>query len=187
LIAALFGYAIYRNLAVALAAGLLVGIERGWRQRDVTSGSRVAGVRTFALLGILGGIVGILAQQYDAVIPAILLGAAAVMLVIGYVRSMSGPGDVSITSAIAALLILCFGMLATSGQPILAIASAAVVTMVLALRGELHGLIKKLGEADVIALARFAFIAGAIWPLLPDERFGPYGGTRINCGWWLYL
>jgi uncharacterized membrane protein (DUF4010 family) len=179
----LFGNAIYRNLAVALAAGLLIGIERGWRQRDVTAGGRVAGVRTFALLGILGGVSGLLAKQYGIVISAILLSAAVIMLVIGYSRSISGPDDVSITSLIAALLTLCFGMIATSGQPALAMAAAAVVTMILALRTELHGFIKKLGEDDVIALARFAIIAGAIWPLLPNERFGPYGAWNPQQLW----
>jgi uncharacterized membrane protein (DUF4010 family) len=164
----------YRDLGVALAAGLLVGIERGWRQRDVVTGGRVAGVRTFALLGGLGGMIGLLARQYGIVIPAILLGAAVIMLIIGYARSMSGPADVSITSLVAALLTLCLGILATSGQPALAMAAAAVITMILALRSGLHGLIQKLGEADVIALARFAIIAGAIWPFLPNERYGPY-------------
>jgi uncharacterized membrane protein YhiD involved in acid resistance len=41
----------YRDLAVALAVGLLIGIERGWRQRGITTGGRVAGVRTFAVPG----------------------------------------------------------------------------------------------------------------------------------------
>lgn len=173
----------YRDLAVALAAGLLVGIERGWRQRDVNTGGRVAGVRTFALLGGLGGMIGLLAQQYGMVLPAILLGAAAIMLVIGYARSMTSPDDVSITSLVAALLTLCLGILATSGQPALAMAAAAVVTMLLALRTGLHGLIQKLGEADVIALARFAIIAGAIWPFLPDERFGPYDAWNPQQLW----
>jgi uncharacterized membrane protein (DUF4010 family) len=173
----------YRDLAVAIAAGLLVGIERGWRQRDVTTGGRVAGVRTFALLGGLGGMIGLLAQQYGMVLPAILLGAAVIMLVIGYARSMSGPDDVSITSLVAALLTLCLGILATSGQPTLAMAAAAVVTMILALRTGLHGLVQKLGEADVIALARFAIIAGVIWPFLPNERYGPYDAWNPQQLW----
>jgi uncharacterized membrane protein (DUF4010 family) len=173
----------YRDLGVALAAGLLVGIERGWRQRDVTSGGRVAGVRTFALLGGLGGMIGLLVRQYGIVIPAILLGAAVIMLIIGYARSMSGPADVSITSMIAALMTLCLGMLATSGHPALAMAAAAVVSMILALRSGLHGLLKKMGEADVIALARFAIIAGAIWPFLPDARYGPYDAWNPHQLW----
>ena len=173
----------YRDLGVALAAGLLIGIERGWRQRDVDSGGRVAGVRTFALLGGLGGMIGLLARQYGIVIPAILLGAAVLMLIIGYARSMSAPADVSITSLVAALLTLCFGMLATSGHPALAMAAAAVVTMILALRSSLHGLIQKLGEADVIAIARFAIIAGAIWPFLPDAPYGPYDAWNPQQLW----
>lgn len=173
----------YRDFGVALATGLLIGIERGWRQRDVNTGGRVAGVRTFALLGGLGGMIGLLAQLHGIIMPAILLGIAVVMLGLGYTRSMSGPTDVSITSLIAALLTLCFGILATSGYPALAMAAAAVVTMILSLRTALHGLIQKLGEEDVIALARFAIIAGAIWPFLPDERYGPYDAWNPHQLW----
>ena len=163
----------YRDLGVAIAAGLLLGVERGWRQRDVTAGGRVAGVRTFALLAGLGGMIGLLARQYGIVIPAILLSGAVIMLIIGHAQSMAGPADVSVTNVVAALLTLCLGVLATSGQPALAMAAAAVVTMILASRSSLHALIQKLGEEDVIALARFAIIAGAIWPFLPDARYGP--------------
>ena len=57
------------RFAVALAIGLLVGLERGWRTREETSGSRAAGIRTFAISGLLGGVLGAL---------AIVMGGAAV-------------------------------------------------------------------------------------------------------------
>jgi uncharacterized membrane protein (DUF4010 family) len=173
----------YRDLGVALAAGLLIGIERGWRQRNIGEGGRVAGVRTFALLGGLGGMIGLLAQQHGISLSAILLGGAAIILIMGYARSMPGPKDVSVTNVVAALLTLCLGILATSGQPALAMAAAAVVTMILASRSALHGLIEKLGEADVIALARFSIIAGAIWPFLPNARYGPYDAWNPQQLW----
>ena len=50
------------RLAVALGIGLLIGLERGWKTREATPGSRVAGIRTFALSGLLGGIAGALAK-----------------------------------------------------------------------------------------------------------------------------
>src|SRR5262249_61643071 len=50
------------RLAVALGIGLLIGLERGWRRRGATPGSRAAGIRTFALSGLLGGVIGALAQ-----------------------------------------------------------------------------------------------------------------------------
>jgi len=47
--------ATFYHLGVALAIGLLIGIERGWSERDEQEGTRMAGVRTFALIGLLGG------------------------------------------------------------------------------------------------------------------------------------
>ncbi len=43
------------HLTVALAIGLLVGTERGWKSRELGEGRRVAGLRTFGLTGLLGG------------------------------------------------------------------------------------------------------------------------------------
>ena len=34
---------------------LLVGVERGWQERQVAEGQRIAGVRTYGLIGLLGG------------------------------------------------------------------------------------------------------------------------------------
>ena len=49
-----------RSLGIALALGLLVGIERGWHLREHADGTRVAGVRTFGLAGLLGGVAALL-------------------------------------------------------------------------------------------------------------------------------
>ena len=38
------------NLGLALALGLLVGVERGWQEREAAEGSRLAGIRTFGLI-----------------------------------------------------------------------------------------------------------------------------------------
>src|SRR3546814_14358250 len=47
-----------RTLAASLPIGILIGIERGWRQRDANDGSRVSGLRTFGLIGLTGGRAG---------------------------------------------------------------------------------------------------------------------------------
>ena len=39
------------GLIAALAIGLLIGLERGWNDRELPEGSRVAGLRTFTLTG----------------------------------------------------------------------------------------------------------------------------------------
>ena len=48
------------RIGLALAIGLLIGIERGWRERDEAEGERAAGLRTFALIGLSGGVWGLL-------------------------------------------------------------------------------------------------------------------------------
>ncbi|MGZ5277024.1 MAG: MgtC/SapB family protein, partial [Caldimonas sp.] len=54
------------GFAAALAVGLVVGLERGWREREQAEGSRVAGLRTFALIGLFGGVTGALADRFGA-------------------------------------------------------------------------------------------------------------------------
>src|SRR5690554_8224903 len=51
------------NLAVALLLGAIIGLERGWGPRAQKSGERIAGIRTFSRLGLLGGISAVLAQE----------------------------------------------------------------------------------------------------------------------------
>ncbi|MGB8363133.1 MAG: MgtC/SapB family protein [Rhizomicrobium sp.] len=46
--------AVFERLGLALAIGLLIGVERGWQEREGMPGSRAAGIRTHALIGLLG-------------------------------------------------------------------------------------------------------------------------------------
>jgi uncharacterized membrane protein YhiD involved in acid resistance len=36
--------------------GLLIGLERGWKERAAKEGERVAGVRTYGFIGLLGAV-----------------------------------------------------------------------------------------------------------------------------------
>ena len=53
----------FSGLAVAVGLGLLIGIERGWRQRNAAAGTRIAGIRTHVLLGLGGGLCGLVATK----------------------------------------------------------------------------------------------------------------------------
>ena len=61
-------------LSVALAIGLLIGVERGWQEREAEEGGRVAGIRTYGLIGLLGGAVALLSRHIGSLVPR-LLGA----------------------------------------------------------------------------------------------------------------
>jgi uncharacterized membrane protein (DUF4010 family) len=169
------------SVATALACGLLIGIERGWKLRDQEPGSRVAGVRTFSMLGLGSGIAGLLGAIGQPIVAAAIVIGAIAILVIAYSRSLENQHDA--TSAVAAIGTVAIGFLAGIGNPALAIACAAVGVALLALREELHGLVGRLDADDVKALARYAIIAGAVLPFLPSGRYGPLGAWNPQQLW----
>lgn len=172
-------------LGAALVAGFLIGIERGWSLRGQRAGSRIAGIRTFTLLALAGGVAGLLAAR------GLAFAAGAIALIgagvpgIGYARDAARRRDA--TSAVAALATLGIGLLAGTGTPGLALAAAAAVVLVLALRDELHGFVRRLSEGDVKALARFAVIALGVLPFLPDRAMGPYDAWNPAKLWWVVV
>ena len=157
----------------ALASGLLIGIERGWKLREQEPGTRVAGVRTFTMLGLGSGIAGLLGSIGEPVVAAAIAVGMVAIMVIAYSRELRSQHDS--TSAVAAIATIAIGFLAGSGNPALAIACAAIGVALLALREELHGFVERLDADDVKALARYAVIAGAILPFLPSGHYGPLG------------
>lgn len=170
------------GIGLALLLGLLVGVQRGWSLRNEPPGSRFAGVRTFALFGLAGGISGATGSQTPA-IAAIVAGAAAALALIGYTKTARAPNQLSGTSSLAALITLGCGYLATSGRSEIATVVVVAMTLVLALRTELHRWVAGLSDIEVGAIVRFALIALAILPLLPDQRFGPYDAWNPRQLW----
>ena len=178
---------IYRDLSVALAAGLLIGVERGWTMREEQPGGRVAGIRTFGLVAGLGGLIALIAQSLDLIFAAILLAAVVIMLSISHARTIHEPDGRSITNFVVSVLALCLGLLAGSGYPALAMAGAAIVAGLQAMRSELHGVLRKLGSTDINAMIRFALIALAVLPFLPAQAFGPYDAFNLQQLWFVVI
>jgi uncharacterized membrane protein (DUF4010 family) len=161
-------------LLAAVAAGLLIGIERGWHQRGEADGTRVAGVRTFTLIGGLGGLVSTVASAVSPAVAAVVAAGITVALVIAFLRGPRTPNQRDATTMMAALGTLLLGLLAGAGQPALAVAGAALTTLLLATRRETHRLIGALSAQELQAIAEFAVLSAAVLPFVPDRRVGPY-------------
>ncbi len=172
----------YAKVGLAFALGLLIGVERGWSHRLEPDGSRVAGIRTFALLGLAGGIAGQVSVQVSPLLGAVVLTAAVGALLIGYARA-AAVGDLSATTTVVGVITLGLGVLAAAGDLVLASVLAAVTTLVLAQRQRLHDFLGRLSEPELQAIARFGLIALAILPLLPDRSFGPLNAWNPRQIW----
>ena len=173
------------RVGVGLVVGILVGLERGFKLKDQEDGKRVAGVRTFSLLGLSGGIAGLIGSTGQGVVGAVLIAGAIAMLAIAYAPRLKAKGDA--TSPVAAVATLGVAYLAGSGPIGLALAAAAIVVLLLAMRDEVHGFVDRLDERDIKSLARFAVIALAVLPFLPDKDFGPYDAWNASKLWWVVV
>jgi uncharacterized membrane protein (DUF4010 family) len=166
------------GLIAATAAGLLIGLERGWRQRAQDAGTRVAGFRTFGLIGLIGGIAGLAS---DPVAAALGLGVAAT-LAVGYWKS-AREDALSATTTIAGVLTFGIGFAALRLSPGIALAAAAGSYIILSARRSMHALLRGLTEKEIEGVARFALVALVILPLLPDAAYGPYDAWNPRRIW----
>lgn len=168
-----------RTLAASLAVGILIGIERGWRQRDASDGNRVSGLRTFALIGLIGGLTGHLPDLLAAVVAL----AALSSLVLGYRSELDRAGSLSVTNTLAGIITFALGYVAAKGQVSEALAVATVTMLILSQRAQAHALLKGMTEKEVESIARFALVALVILPLLPDRNLGPYDAWNPRQIW----
>jgi uncharacterized membrane protein (DUF4010 family) len=170
-------------VVTALACGLLIGIERGFDLRSLGAGTRVAGVRTFALVGLVSGLAGLAGRFGQPFAAGAMVAGAVAVLAIGYTHRPGLAERPDATTPIAALATVALGFIAGFGEPRLAIAGATIVTLILALKAELHGFLDKLDQDDVKSLARYAVIAGAVLPFLPNGHYGPLGAWNPQKLW----
>jgi uncharacterized membrane protein (DUF4010 family) len=159
----------YTTLAISLGLGLLVGLQRE-RGAD-----RVAGVRTFALITLLGTVSAMLSHQLGAwVVVAALLAVVVTTAVATIFQLLAGSDDVGITTEIAIVLMFAIGVLLELGDPIVGVVLGGAVAVLLQLKGPLHRLIDRLADKDVRAIFQFVLLTLVILPVVPDETFGPY-------------
>ncbi len=178
------------HFAVALGIGLLIGIERGWRTREEKPGSRTAGIRTFTIIGLLGGTIGVLAEATGTpltIAGGIILGlgfaAFAVTFALMCRDENLADKSYSATTAIAGMLTFALSAYAMIGDMRVAAAGAVATVAILALRAPLHDWLTRISERELrsaLILLAMTFIA---LPIIPDEPIGPFGGVNPREIW----
>jgi uncharacterized membrane protein (DUF4010 family) len=162
------------RVVLALLLGILLGVDRERRKLDPTY-LAIAGLRTFALTGLLGGIVAYLEQPYLIALGASIVGGLAIA---GYVLGRRERNDAGLTTEVALVLSYLLGALCLTA-PLVAAASAIASALLLHLRATLHRFVRDVVREDevhdALLLLMLAFIA---LPLAPDVNWGPYGAIN---------
>jgi len=175
------------NLAVALLLGAIIGLERGWDAREQKSGERIAGIRTFALIGLLGGVSGVLAREITEWAFPVLLVCVVAMAIVAYSERLEHIRNFSITGMVGIVLTFCFGTIAVVVDPVMATAAAVVTAIILDNKEEIHGWVNKLKAHELDAALKLLLISVVMLPLLPNEAMGPGGVLNPREIWWMVV
>lgn len=167
------------NLGIALALGLLIGIERE-RSKGEGPQRAVAGLRTFALISLAGALGIWIGGVYVFIATGAIIG---VLIAVGYLRTRDT--DPGLTTEIAMVVTFLLGGLAIR-EPRLAAALAVIVTILLAFRSPAHDWVKNvLTDAEVRDGLMLAAAALVILPLAPTQPIDPWGVVQPRKLWML--
>lgn len=186
------------SLALSLGVGLLVGFERE-RRTDT-----VAGVRTFGLAGLIGGIAALLGPRegtpWSLLIVTLIAAAAGITGgIVARSRTTDDdqpndvrasdvrPNDLGLTTAFALVATTLLGGLAVLGHYSTTIAGAGTLFLLLYIRDPLHAVIRRLAPGDVRAIAIFVLLALVVLPVLPDRALGPFDAVNPRAAWMLVV
>ena len=173
------------GLLIAALGGAAVGLERQWSGHAEGPRARFAGIRTFTLLGAVGGLSGWLWNLGITAPAAILFAGGVVLIAVAYLAGSRH--DIDGTTEVAALVVMAAGLLAGMGSLRLASGIVALTTLLLIEKSRLHSLVRRIDDVGLRSGARFAVMALVILPLLPEGPYGPLGGVRPRELWMLVL
>jgi uncharacterized membrane protein (DUF4010 family) len=173
---------VYLSLAVAVAAGLLVGLERE-RSAGAVRGGRstfAGGVRTHPLVALAGALATLLSRSVGPAPVAIAFLAIAAFLALGYARDLRAAGERGMTSEVAFVVTFLLGAasaatdIAAPQQRFLAVAATAVVVaLLLSAKPVLHPFAQRMSQDDLVAALKFLVLSVVVLPLLPKDDLGP--------------
>lgn len=165
---------LFSRLSLALGIGFLVGVEREWKHREVPEGQRAAGVRTHAIIGLMGGVAAAMLPAIGQIgFAGLALGFAAALIVFK-VRESQLDKDISVTGTIAALLVFALGAYSVVGHVIVAAAAGVALAGLLAFKDAIHDWIDKLTWKELRSALLILAATAIALPLLPDATIDPF-------------
>ena len=163
------------RLTIAALVGLGAGLERQWSGHSSGEQARFAGLRTFAMLGTLGGAAGVLLSFGHSAVAAVVVAGGMSFSVAAYVMAVRRPNmEIEGTTEVAALLVIALGALAGAGKLMLAAGVGALMVLALHEKERLHHLVSHVQSQELRAALRFSVMALVVLPLLPE---GPVLGA----------
>ncbi|MGB2129889.1 MAG: MgtC/SapB family protein [Marinobacterium sp.] len=174
-------------LLVALALGMLIGLQRGWHERNTRAGGRIAGIRTFGLLSLSGAMAALLAEPLG---PGITIGigvAAALLLGLAHWLDSGEDHDFGMTTVVAGIVTYLLGAMTILTDLSLPVAVAVLTTIVLHFKQTLHHALEHLSDREIRGILQLALISAVMLPVLPNQAYGPWDALNPYEIWLLVV
>jgi len=168
------------HLVMAVLLGMFLGLEREWSHKD-------AGIRTFALISLLGAIFTIIGDQLLLVAGATLVIAMSVLLAVQSLIARDAEAGLSLTTSASMFVAYGVGVLVASGYVTESVIVAVLSSLLLVLKRELHEFAWGLSREEMRSATEFSILAFVIYPLLPHEAFGPWNAIDARTIWLLVI
>jgi uncharacterized membrane protein (DUF4010 family) len=178
---------VMKHLLTALAVGLMIGVERGWSSRTEQEGERVAGIRTFSLIALFGGLSSILSKEIGEWFIVVPFTAIALLVIVGHVLETRESGDKGMTTEVSILLTYILAAWAAMGFQMYALVTTVIVVTILSLKPVLHQWLSNLRVEEIYAGVKLLIISIVFLPFLPNRGFGPYEALNPYWIWWMVV
>ncbi|HVZ15593.1 MAG TPA: DUF4010 domain-containing protein [Terriglobales bacterium] len=155
--------AVALKLAVSISIGMLVGLEREWSNKDI-------GIRTFALIALLGLVCGLIGPEFSL----LGLGVVISLILLVNIRSILTDRSLEITTSAALAVTFVLGVLVGQGHTFTPVASAILMTMLLAWKTELRRFAGGITPDEIRSAVLLCLIGFVIYPILPDRNVDPW-------------
>jgi uncharacterized membrane protein (DUF4010 family) len=175
---------LFIQLIYALGVGVLIGLERSMQQTvedpskdDEDAGDGVTefvGLRTFAVLSLLGFGAALASDVLPMVAP-VVIGGVALLVIAMYWRA---PADANgITTEAAAIACCGLGVLCHYHHEAAGVL-ALMLTVILASKRFTHATVRKMRRVELVDTLKFLMAIFVVLPLLPNRALDPYGALN---------
>lgn len=156
-------------MGAAILLASLIGLDREQNHKKNSFG----GLRTFALVGLLGALAYYLSSVSIAIF-VVLTAGFLLFVTLAYFITAKDEGGIGATSDLATVLVYLIGVLCGMDHYVLATSITLTLFLILRFKSSLHDWANKINNHELISTVEFMVIAFVILPLLPNKGFGPY-------------
>ena len=156
------------QLAIALGLGLLVGLQREWVEE------KPLGLRSFALITLIGALIGLYAEDAGLWIVAVGLLVVTLAIFVHTILLAREKEVAGMTTELAGIAMYMIGAMTTTGYPVAAVVLTGIVMLLLHWKTPMHALTRRIAPEEFQAIARFVLVTLVVLPILPDRTYGPY-------------